>query len=473
MNKMGRGRSRGSVFHRGSRSKTSHGPKASLSFWILAGFLTLIFLTGGSSRSDVLPLFILRAAAILVIAYGLMAFRSSHWRTYWGLLALTAATLLLVLTHLVPLPPAVWHALPQHAIVRAIDETADLQNQWRTLSLVPSASQNALYSLSIPIATLLLAIQLNTVDRFRILYVVLCLSCCSAIIGLMQSAGYPISLFHAGADTKTIEATGLFANRNHQAALLAAMLPMLAVVARVFRGAAVSPKLFRAVIGGAGVAVVILLIVTGSRSGLALGAIAIAFTLFYGLLDLDWMAKVSKRRAVGLRLAIGGLLVLVAGIITVVTARSLAFGRLGRLTDDLRPQLWASITAILPDFLPWGSGIGSFVEVYRSREPMELLREQYINHAHNEYLEVALTAGIPGICLLLTAMFMIFRALWMNREGDQPISALARLGGTIIVILGCASVTDYPLRTPLLSSVFILAAVWCVKETAGGTRQLQ
>jgi O-antigen ligase len=150
-----------------------------------------------------------------------------------------------------------------------------------------------------------------------------------------------------------------------------------------------------------------------------------------------------------------------------IAARGLAIDRLESVAEDLRPKLWASIMPVVPDYLPLGSGVGSYVEVYQIHEPFELLRPTYSNHAHNEYLEVALTAGVPGMLLIAVAAILVLAAAWRNRSGASPERLLGRLGVTIIVILACASVTDYPLRTPILASLFVLAAIWCTPGSRG------
>ncbi|MET3439185.1 O-antigen ligase family protein [Sphingomonas sp. 1185] len=437
---------------------------AGLPFWLLVTFLAMVFATGGSSFGNVPQLVVLRPVAVLLIGYGIATLRREHWRTYRIIFLMAIAIVSLTVLHLVPLPPTLWHFLPGRGLLRMIDETAGLNGQWRPLTLTPSRTVNALFALTIPVATLLLAAQLQARDRVWILYVLLVLIAVSSLIGLLQAAGLPISLFHVIVDSEKVEATGLFANQNHQAALLACAIPMIAVMARTigYEQKAVQ-RLAKPLAMVAGLVFIVQLIVTGSRAGLMLGAIALGFTLFYGLLQSDRLERLPLRVRLASKMV---LIVIVAGgaaIATSFAARGLALQRLGTVSADLRPRLWASILPILSDYQPLGSGIGSYVEVYRSHEPLSLLRTTYSNHAHNEYLEVLLTSGLPGILILLVAAVLLVTAFWRNRRGAESGAIFARLGVTIIIILASASITDYPLRTPLLSSVFVLAALWCVR----------
>lgn len=437
-------------------------------FWVLTGLLLLVFATGGSSRGDVPQLILLRPGAILVAGYGLATLTAAQVHRYRWLFALAAATVLLTALHLVPLPPALWHALPGRALVEDIDAAAGLGPIWRPLSLTPSRTWNALFSLAVPVATLAVAAQLSARDLGRMLYVLLGLGAVTAFVGVLQAAGFGISLFHfAGGGSDKIEASGLFANKNHQAALLAAMIPMLAVVAGWGRSSRLKRSL-GALAGIGAIAIAMLLIVTGSRAGLAVGAVAIVATMFYGLMPSGWLDRVPARAVLPAKLAIAAAVIGAAVLITSLAARGLAVQRLETATEDLRTTAWRTTLDFLPDYMPWGSGIGSFVEIYRAHEPTALLRESYWNHAHNDFLEVLMTAGVPGALLLLGAGVLLAIGLWRNRQASEPGTILARLGGVILVILALASLTDYPLRTPLLSAVAVIAALWCARRAPEG-----
>lgn len=434
-----------------------------LGFWILGALLVLTFLTGGSYRASAPFLFVLRPVAILVLGYGLFMFTRAQWKAFRVPLIIAGLIMGLVALHLIPLPSALWQLLPGHSSLQTLDTLANAGPVWRPLSLVPSATLNALFALSVPFAVFMLAATLNEMDHIRLLWLLLTLAGISALLGLLQTTGLQFNLYVPIGRGSGIEATGLFANKNHQAALLAAMLPMLAVLARAVRAKRPSWKAIDVMAGCAALVLLLLLIVTGSRAGVVVGGLSLVVTLFYGIARIDWIEKRGPRRAKFLKVAIVIGSVAIAAIATVATSRGLAFSRMANAAADLRPRLWESILPIIPQYLPWGSGIGSYVEVYRAHEPMALLRDTYSNHAHNEYLEVALTAGIPGLLLLAVAAALLAYAAWRSRSGDNMNALLARLGVLIVIILAAASVADYPLRTPIMSAVFAVAVVWCTR----------
>ena len=62
-------------------------------------------------------------------------------------------------------------------------------------------------------------------------------------------------------------------------------------------------------------------------------------------------------------------------------------------TPELRFDTWPQVLAAASDYLPFGSGVGTFQPVYQSVEPLSMLQSAFWNHAHNDYLELWLETG--------------------------------------------------------------------------------
>ena len=430
--------------------------RPALRFWVLAGLLFLIFMTGGSQRPDVASLQMLRPVSVLAAGYALFSMGGDQWRQHRHVVFLTAALVLLPVLHLVPLPPDIWHNLPGREVVRDIDELMGIANEWRPLTMVPSATWNALYSLAVPTAVFGLAAQQSSQDHVRLLFLIVVLAVLSGAVGLLQVIGANIEPY--GENTV---AGGLFANRNHQGVLLALLFPMLAVSAMLASAVGVRKRLGMIVAGAVAMIVVPLIIVTGSRGGLLAAGISIAFVPFLGH---GRSPKQSRSRRDWLMLA-GKLAVAVALLallvwLTVFTSRGTAIDRLTGAEEDIRYPVWASIVDMLHVYMPWGSGIGSYADVYQILEPESLLRPTISNHAHNELLEIALTAGVPGLLLLAWAAILFLYAAWRAFRVEGRDGIVNRLGCVIILVLSFASALDYPVRTPIMASVLAIAAVW-------------
>jgi O-antigen ligase len=203
--------------------------------------------------------------------------------------------------------------------------------------------------------------------------------------------------------------------------------------------------------------------VTQSRMGMALLFVA----CLSGLL-LAW-----RRSQLGSRLlqfAIG------ANIVALLLAFQFGFVELTQRFefqgfDDIRWRvtqvtLWAAIAN-----LPFGSGFGTFSPVYEQFAPPTLLLERgfYVNHAHNDWLELWLTGGIPAIGLLVAFLAWLVAAIvrvWKSGEPEVPTLdlALAQAASIVIVLMLLHSLIDFPLRIAAVTVLFAIACAYIISE---------
>lgn len=434
-------------------------------FLFLVGYLVLVFLTGGGARADIQSLMILRPMSVLFCGLALWTLTRPQLKSQKFLILSFTAIFALVAIHLIPLPPAVWGTLPGRDIIVEVDETIGLGPTWRPLSLVPSATWNALFSLSVPLAVLLLGVQLSREQRFQLLPILLTIGLASGLLGVLQVIGDPKGSLYLYRITNNGSAVGLFSNRNHQAVLLATMFPMLAAYASTGARTAEQSRFRGWIAAAAAGALVPLLMVTGSRAGLLVGALGLAAAA--RLYSKPSIKTIQKRKAnkFDWRIPVAAFGALCLASLSVIMSRAEALQRLAApdQLEELRFQVWGPIAAMAWKYFPVGSGIGSFPEVYQIDEPRQLLSQTYLNHAHNDWLELWLTAGLPGMLILGCVMFLfgakILRVLSSPLEKTRDV-LFARLGAIILVIFAFSSIGDYPLRTPSLSCTFIVACLW-------------
>jgi O-antigen ligase len=154
------------------------------------------------------------------------------------------------------------------------------------------------------------------------------------------------------------------------------------------------------------------------------------------------------------------------GIAAILSGRAVAVDRfLGGLANaelDQRLRVAPTILRIIEDFFPFGSGFGTFDPVFRIYEPESNLIPRFLNHAHNDLFELAMTGGLLAILALAIFVLLVFRrsvlAFFPLRNRNPDL--FARLGAIMIWILLLASVVDYPLRTPFMATVFVIACGW-------------
>lgn len=443
-------------------------PHASASFWALAFFLVACIALGGSARGDVASLIVLRPLAVLMLGFGLWRLQARQIKAHRFLCGMAFAILAVPIMQLVPLPPALWNHLPGRGLVMEIDQVAGIGQIWRPLSLTPAATWNAFYATLVPFAVLILGIQLGAEEQRRLLVVAIFLCGFSALLGLIQILGDPNSALYFYNITNNGSAVGLFANRNHQALLLAMMLPMLAVLARG-NGPGGTARRLAAIT--AGLVLLPLILITGSRSGLLVAAMALlAIPFILGRdrpvdaavspADTRWSGRLPFSGRVGLLLAGAGLVIL-----TVWLGRDLAWDRLQTFApaEEIRAKLLPTLVAMILAYAPTGSGMGSFERIYQVHEPDSLLNPDYMNHAHNDWLEIMLNGGAAAGLLLIVALIGL--ALGMKRAFfDQLASSTAirysRLGLVLVLLVALASAFDYPLRVPSLAALFAIAVLW-------------
>jgi O-antigen ligase len=454
-------------------ARKSRFPKVeSVPYWALVTFLVLTFLTGGGSRADIQSLIILRPAAAIFCGIALWSLRWEHVKAHKFLFGMAAAIFTLVGSHLIPLPPSIWGALPGREIMTEIDKVAELGEVWRPIAMVPSSAWNAFYSMFVPLAVLLMGVQLTREERFKLLPWVFGLGLFSGFIGLLQSIGDPQGPLYFYNVTNNGSAVGLFANRNHQAILLAMLFPMLAVYACAGVRTEEQVKVRGYIALAAGAVLVPLLLVTGSRAGLIVGVIGLASTTLLYRKHAITTPKRRKGNKLDLRWLLGVFGVLCLGALTVIMSRAEAFKRIAApdQSEDLRFQAWGPIAEMAWKYFPFGSGIGSFTEVFQIDEPYELLKPTYLNHAHNDWLEVYMTVGLPGLILLAVVICAACRAAWTSfraERGEGRDIPYARLGAVLIAILAIGSIGDYPLRAPSITTVFVVAALWIANAKSG------
>jgi len=423
--------------------------------------LGVIFILGGSSRADYVP-----AIIVLALSAGYVAALAPiyQWRELGPIavpLGLLAGMLLLCLLQLVPVPGADGRAL--FAATGAVTGTPA---SWRPLSLSPVSTWSVFAVLFVPFAALIALVDLPSSSRRFVVPTLLAAALFSALLGVVQSLSDMDSPLYYYEFTNRGSPVGVFANRNHQAVFLACGLVWAAYV---FCNAPGRPSQARAVQWtAAGISIVLCSCVLAnvSRAGLIALFLAsiFALTLFIERLPSD-VAKASPYgRAHGWRwvnIALPGVAAVSFACLLVVFFFQSKIPALDRiLSEESRTGLRGDVTSTLMDMagrnLPFGTGMGTFERAYRMAEPDSLLMPNYLNNAHNDWLQLVIEGGLPATALLCGAFgWIAIRLVHLFRASDASRQLAICVGGTI-AILAVASTVDYPLRTPWMMTVAAL-----------------
>lgn len=428
---------------------------------VFLGFLTLCFLGGGASRLDATSLLYLRPAAIFAGACLLLVPGPLNWARVRTPFMFLGALALVMVIQLIPLPPDLWTALPGHDRFAAAATAAGLEQPWRPISIAPDLTLNSLVSLTVPAAVLIGMASLDShrAERMLLIFLVAAIVI-SGVFGIAQVTRGANSSLYLYRVTNDGIAVGLFANRNHQAALLACAFPVLAAWACSRSQNPGADRARRWLAGLAGALIVPLIVVTGSRAGVPLAAIGLAAAAL-----IYWFSRPAAGG--GAKAALMALAPWLAGfallIVSLFLSRATAIQRLFGLSigEDTRVQNFGLFTDMARDFFPFGSGYGTFDPLFRVYEPFEHLSLEYLNHAHNDLIELLITAGLFGAGLLLAFIVWYGRKGWLAfRERRASGASLRILGFAVVTILLAASVVDYPLRTPIMMAMFAIGATW-------------
>lgn len=378
------------------------------------------------------------------------------------------------LMHVLPLPPEIWHGLPNRSLVVAIETSANLHSGWRPQTFESNRGWGALLAIVCAVAIALLASQLDKNERWLLVPVLIILSAASGLIGLLQSVGNGSGPLYFYQVTNNDSAVGLLANRNHAATLLACIFPMLAAFASKFGGETADRKGRQIWCGAIALVTVPLILVTGSRAGFLVALIGLVGAGFIYRAGLSDFAKTTsiKQNPLLRRNVVAVLLILGLASLTIFVSRAKAFDRLFALTtgEDGRLSFVKAASNLSLEYLPWGAGSGSFPELYKIVELPSTLAPVYVNHVHNDWVEVAVNFGIPGVCLMaagVVAFLIKSYQVWRFGNPERRSVTQARMASICMVILAVASLSDYPLRTPLL---FCLAVLFSVMLFSVSTR---
>jgi O-antigen ligase len=283
------------------------------------------------------------------------------------------------------------------------------------------------------------------------------------LLGALQvSSPDPLnSQWYLYEDTNAGVATGFFANANHMADLLVITLPFLAALLASVRAGGRNVQRYSAVVAlvaGAALVIAVGIALNGSLAGYGLAVPVLIASAAIVVPDrtrsLRWLAPVA-----------GILLIGTVGWLATTPLSTSAALRANAATSVQSRQEIAAISAKAAlDFMPLGSGLGTFQRIYALDEDHDRLdTTAYVNHAHNDYLELALETGVPGLVVLVLFLLWWARAAWRAwRPGDvDPFARAAAVASAAVLV---HSLVDFPLRTAAIGACFALCLILLIRQ---------
>jgi O-antigen ligase len=444
---------------------------------LCAATLVCCLLLGGGTRAGFLSDAALQLLCIPLLLAALWRLgdvtltRQMRWALAFCLLCVFVP-----LFQLIPLPPAIWTALPARKAEAASFALLGRDLPWMLISVSPTATWLSLISQIPPLAIFLGTVLLGYRERRILSLVILAVGVMSVFLGLAQIAQGPSSSLRPFVYTNDTEAVGFFANRNHFAALLYSLTLLAAAwaVSVTFtrdnwqrRGS----KKIVAITASFTQLVALIAAQTMARSRAGLGLTMVALLGAFALVFVQRAEEPTKGRAatklLGGAIAIAllfGVQFALYRILERFAVDPLADGRVvfARVTTDAAQALF-----------PLGAGVGTFVPVYAEFEkPQDAMSDTFANRAHNDFLEGFLESGIVGtiiLALFLTWFAVASLRVWRRTVPDMTlVDRLLPLAATVAVgLLLAHSLADYPLRTAAIMGILAFSCALLIEPIPG------
>lgn len=395
----------------------------------------------------------LASVAVLIIALFKLRPQGEPQIPWWAII-LGLLVFAFPLLQLVPLPYSFWSEIPGRQFVITSFATAGLNPAWMPITLSPAATLGSFLAMLPAFALFVATLTLPAEGRRELVLVLLALGLCSVVLGLAQISQGPESRLYFLRDSNFNSAVGMFANRNHFAALLFCCMPFVSAWTIWLARSGTINGYAAALASVLAYGVLVLgLAVAGSRAGIALAMLAMFCAAF-----LAWGRLPSKPSGVASKA------IILAGFIGMTMI--VEFGLVGimrfagqDIIDQKRLEIARTSLRIGADMAPLGSGLGTFVPVYGMYEAPQTLEAGLVNYAHNDWLQLWLEGGIGAAVLLGLFCFWYFsRSFHVWRRGGNSLDdLLPRAASLVIALLLIHSFVDYPLRSTALMCVFALA----------------
>lgn len=417
---------------------------------LVLAYLFLVLLLGGASAAGFGGNTALQLLGAALIAWTLWGDRRAV-QTQTGLQIFLVGLAAVAALQFLPLPPFLWHLLPGRAAIAKGYDLAGMAHPWLTLSLNPWGTLQSLVWW-IPAFALFVTMRSNHAPATRhIVWVIAAVAYASVVLAgvqVLQDSAYLYAITNRG------NGVGLFANSNHQGTFMLVTIVIVAAqwiydtnirqktrlpIPRHFQLIALLAPLILGVIMSASLACTLLL----------MPVLAGVFLLYRPQARINWVAM----GAAVLAFMVGLVWLLASGLVAndlMSQSGTAGISRGEFLANGLR---------MISDFAPFGSGLGTFRELYPWYEEQARVSTTYVNHAHNDLLELVIETGLFGLVLLALFGRWLGATAWKCWNGNRQETILAQGATLAIAAMLAHSLVDYPLRTAAISSLMALCCV--------------
>lgn len=418
--------------------------------WLVPGYLLAVLLLGGASAAGLAANALLQLVGAGLIAWILWSGdQASATRT--GLKPFLIALAAIGLLQFLPLPALIWRYFPGREAVAYGFELAGMPVPWLPFSLDPWGSLQSLIWWIPAFALFASAKMEGRLTSRHVVTVVGIVAYGSVALAIVQAFGGSGYLY---AITNRSNGVGLFANSNHFGSFM--LIGLVLIAGQWLQDRPATYRLRPAMAKGRILVARLAPLVFGVFLSNSLACALLLLPVVAGICLLYWP-----------RTKVNWLVVLLA--LPVVAVGLVWLLGLGLVSNDLmaksgtagisRGEFLVNGVAMAKAFAPLGAGLGTFREIYPWFEQPDLVGTTYVNHAHNDLLELLIETGLFGVIVL--GVFMRWfvsklREIWGSARESNPVAVAAAIAVGAVLI---HSLADYPLRTGALSSLVAVCLV--------------
>ncbi|UCG77252.1 MAG: O-antigen ligase family protein [Nitrospirota bacterium] len=321
--------------------------------------------------------------------------------------------------------------------------------QWGTISLNKKATINELLRWASYASFYIVIVQLvDSRERFkRLINLSVIFMAIVSLFSIVQAVSSNGKIYWMRDLTQGGEMFGPYVNRNHYAGLVASILPV-ALALFIYYKPSQSSGSYRErllkMLGGRRYNISVMLLVSVivlsmsvfmslSRGGIISLIISV---IFMGLMILT-ITKETKK---------GGTVFIIL-LMIILFAAWFAWGpvteRFGLMTDkegsitDVRKDLWSDTLQIIKDFPLFGTGMGTFSDIYNKYRTIP--HGKIVGHAHNFYLELfaegGIIAGTIMVSFLISVILRSVRTLRKRHDRYAIFISLGIMAGLISILM--------------------------------------
>lgn len=320
-------------------------------------------------------------------------------------------------------------------------QSLNIDSNYLSISVDPSMTVFAGLQFIIPVYMLMSANRLSSIQFERVMDICIAIFCICFVIGLIQvSTGGAQAVIYNNSHKSFF--TGIFANRNHCATFTCIMF---IIISWKLKELALSRRLAKSILFVLALFCFAIIISTTSRAGVLVFLISFASVCYLNFQNI-------KIRRLYIAVGLVGAATTAVTVIYVDSVLSV-FERFYLVSEDDRWWYIERSLKMAHDFLPFGSGLGNFVPVFKRYEELGELNAYFVNHAHNEYVELLVEMGILSVPIFLGLIAISLPLAKRFIARDNSLESYIFICVAIVMI---HSFFDYPMRTQSIAAIIAL-----------------